>query len=583
MKNKKSLETITFFDYPSTLNEGYGSSIADFPQETTDELLDIQITEHILGEGGMGIVYEGVQRFPKRPIAIKRLKKRHRLLEEFLCREAMITGRLAHPNIIPVHSLRPHQEHGPEVVMPLLKGKTLLDVLNNKSMPLRDILFVLDNVCNGLHYAHEHNIIHRDIKPENIIIGFYGEVYLVDWGIAIDKEDRATHKYRMVGTPAYMPPEMISGDPNDVCVQTDIYLLGATLHHVLMGEPRHQGENLEEILAHIQHSKEHQYPNHIFSELGSLANQCCHVYPSQRPSTVSEFQRKLHESIAHWDVLKLIAQGEESLQRLFDTSSTQEAYPVYMETRGLFLQAKKSWPQSISPQKGLTEALEYMIQGFIKDGVYKTAQSLCSELSTHEPTHPQLSTYRKQIQHLEVDFLRLKNEARDHDLSISRKSRIRIAQILTSMAVLGTGYVCWEIIFLQKQNNYTLLLWTMLAPTCSVLVCLFFWSRPLLYNKASRVAFINVFATMLCILANRTIGILYEEEINRIITTDIFIIALYWAHMTTQSKKASVALIATLFFGFWSIGYPQHAFWMLNLAILSSTSITAYFWVRGEI
>ena len=252
MKDKNSLETITLFDYPSPETGIHQTSISEFPFDITDEVSEIQITSHILGEGGMGIVFEGQQRYPNRPIAIKRLKKRNALLEQFLRREAMITGRLAHPNIIPVHILKPKGPLGPEVIMPLLKGNTLLDLLELGNMSLREALSILDQICNGLRYAHEHNIIHRDIKPENIIVGSYGEVYLVDWGIALDKDDCEHIKAQMVGTPAYMPPEMLSGDPEEVTIQTDIYLLGATLHHILTGEARHKGNTLHETIKYIQ-------------------------------------------------------------------------------------------------------------------------------------------------------------------------------------------------------------------------------------------------------------------------------------------------------------------------------------------
>lgn len=583
MKEKKSLETITLFDYPLPETAGENPSIAEFPFDITDEVSEIQITSHILGEGGMGIVFEGQQRYPNRPVAIKRLKKRNALLEEFLRREAMITGRLAHPNIIPVHILKPRGPLGPEVVMPLLKGKTLLDLLEFGNIPLREALSILDQVCNGLRYAHEHNIIHRDIKPENIIVGSYGEVYLVDWGIALDKNDCEHVKAQMVGTPAYMPPEMLTGRPDDVTVQTDIYLLGATLHHILTGEARHKGETLQETMTNIKNSQDSVYPEHIFSELGHLANQCCASNRQMRPKSVADFQHSLTESINHWDIMQLISKGEKTLNKLKSTKTTTEAYPIFLETRGLFVQASQSWPQATSPKKGLISALEYMIERSLYERTHKTAQTLCRELVQHAPNHPRHEEFQKSIQNQEQDFAYLQKNAQDNDLSISRNSRVKLAQLLTTMAVLGTGYVCWEIIVLGQENNYDLLLWSMLVPTSTLLLVLPFTYRQLLSNKASREAFINVFATMMCMIANRTIGILYEEEITRIITTDIFIIALYWAHMTAQIKRASYALIATLFFGFWSIAQPQDAFWMMNIAILSSTSATAYFWVRGDI
>src|SRR5262249_35011988 len=116
-------------------------------------------------------------------------------------------------------------------------------------------LQILMQVCNAVEFAHRRGLIHRDIKPANVMVGEFGEVYLLDWGIAARTgilaeasshlgESGAEPTPRMLGTPAYMAPEMLSRKVGPIDERTDVYLLGATLHEVLTGRPRHVGSTL---------------------------------------------------------------------------------------------------------------------------------------------------------------------------------------------------------------------------------------------------------------------------------------------------------------------------------------------------
>ena len=115
--------------------------------------------------------------------------------------------------------------------------------------PLELHLDVAMSACNALHYAHARGVVHRDVKLDNVMIGRFGEVYVVDWGIAIKPGDRAQRRHGgTVGTPAYMAPELVIGDLAAMDARTDVYLLGATLHHALVGATRHTGANLHAVL-----------------------------------------------------------------------------------------------------------------------------------------------------------------------------------------------------------------------------------------------------------------------------------------------------------------------------------------------
>ena len=586
--DKNISKTITLFDYYGTSTEDDESETTDLPHTDEPNIeqntnTDIEVSDVVLGEGGMGIVLEGTQNFPKRHVAIKRIKQRNPYLEYLLQHEAMITGRLSHPNIIPIHILRPAGAHGPEVIMPLLKGNTLQNRLDQDDITLRSALFVLDQICNALCYAHANDVIHRDIKPENIMLGEFGDVYLVDWGIALDKQGPLSKKPKLVGTPAYMPPEMAEGGLDSIDERTDVYLLGSTLHYILVKAPRHTGTDLESVLTQAKESAPYFYPNHIFSELGQLANQCCAPQKETRLQSVTSFQETLRQTIKHWDVMELILDAETVLRQLKTTTTTDEAFPLFLQARALFTQAQKSWPEAKTAQKGLSLTLEYMIGILLNNGEFKSARPMCTEFLSYHPGSPLGTTFMNRIEEQEQSSKERERKAQESDLSITRNVRVRIAQYLVFMSFVAVGYVFWQVVVQKVENNYDMLLWTMLTPTLAIILLLPIVSKRLLYNQASRSSFINIFATMVASVLNRVVGILYEHDINSILTMDLFLMSMYWAHMATQIRYAGIILVGTLCCGFWCIWDPSSAFWMMNIGALMTSTALAYFWARGEL
>ena len=183
-------------------------------------------------------------------------------MRERLLREAWVTGVLEHPNIVPVHDLVLDEQGMPRLVMKRIEGvewgALIADEAQVRSRfgarrPLYWHLDVLRSVCNALEYAHSRGIIHRDIKPENVMVGGFGEVYVLDWGIALaldgrygQRLDKTSDEERLAGTPRYAAPEMVLPEAGGQGVHTDVYLLGATLFHAVVGRGPHQGDSLAE-------------------------------------------------------------------------------------------------------------------------------------------------------------------------------------------------------------------------------------------------------------------------------------------------------------------------------------------------
>ena len=212
-----------------------------------------------LGHGGMGEVFLAKDPDCERTVAIKRIKPNltnHDLIRKRFLREARITASLCHPSIVPVYSI--HQsDQELYYVMPYVEGTTLKNILRETlhrekrgdiphpiGVSMNALLKIFLNVCHAIAYCHSKGILHRDLKPENILVGNFGQVLIVDWGLAgsfgetenllpfhLNVKAGLTNPGKVMGTLPYMPPERVEGKPADI--HTDIYSLGVILYQLL--------------------------------------------------------------------------------------------------------------------------------------------------------------------------------------------------------------------------------------------------------------------------------------------------------------------------------------------------------------
>jgi eukaryotic-like serine/threonine-protein kinase len=196
-----------------------------------------------MARGGMGEVIAAYDLQIGREVAIKRLHAAEPsavALRRFL-REARIQGRLDHPAIVPVHELANDAEGRPYFVMKKLAGTTLADILDDPAIGARftrqRLLRAFADVCLAVEYAHTRGVTHRDLKPSNIVLGEFGEVYVLDWGIAHVEGDPDDTPAAVIGTPGYMSPEQVRCERIDA--RSDVYALGCVLFEILTGEMLH--------------------------------------------------------------------------------------------------------------------------------------------------------------------------------------------------------------------------------------------------------------------------------------------------------------------------------------------------------
>ncbi|MBL8848244.1 MAG: serine/threonine protein kinase, partial [Planctomycetaceae bacterium] len=209
---------------------------------------------NIIGEGGVGVVYAARQNSIDRMVAVKMLKPQAADSEsphdKFLS-EAVVTGELEHPNIVPIYDLGSTTDGTLFYSMKRVQGTPWDRAMARKS--LAENLEILMKVCDAVAFAHSRGVIHRDLKPENVMLGGFGEVLVMDWGIAliapVDGQSRNIRQSAtMGGTPAYMAPEMVTGPLERVSPASDVYLLGALLYEIVTGLAPHNGATIMDCL-----------------------------------------------------------------------------------------------------------------------------------------------------------------------------------------------------------------------------------------------------------------------------------------------------------------------------------------------
>jgi serine/threonine protein kinase len=198
---------------------------------------DRYVIERPIGRGGMGTVYVARDTLLERDVAIKvsNAPVAGANLDERLRQEAQVLARLEHPGIVPVHDAGLLADGRLFYVMKLVRGETL-SAYSNRLQGEAAVLGVFERVTETMAFAHEAGVIHRDLKPSNVMVGRFGEVLVLDWGVARMIEDAATLPGTRVGTPGFMPPEQARGETAATSTTSDVFALGALLFWMLTGD-----------------------------------------------------------------------------------------------------------------------------------------------------------------------------------------------------------------------------------------------------------------------------------------------------------------------------------------------------------
>ena len=283
-----------------------------------------------LGRGGVGEVLRGHDPELGRDVAIKRLRRelhgRPGVAERFL-EEAQVTGQLQHPGVLPVFELDRDGAGHHFFAMKLVRGETLADLLDRRASPDEDrgrFVGIFEQICQTVGYAHAKGVIHRDLKPSNVMVGAFGEVQVLDWGLAkvLGASEPATRPSELdtlspiatvrtaddssqsidgavMGTPAYMPPEQARGEIDRLEARSDVFCLGGILLQILTGGAPYEGA-AERALdraagAELGPARSRLDACAADDELVALAHQCLATRPEDRPRDGGAVARRVGE------------------------------------------------------------------------------------------------------------------------------------------------------------------------------------------------------------------------------------------------------------------------------------------------
>jgi formylglycine-generating enzyme required for sulfatase activity/tRNA A-37 threonylcarbamoyl transferase component Bud32 len=350
--------------HPTGSFGGDTSTFADPPPAVATERYELG---EEIARGGMGVVYRAIDTAFVREVAVKVLQDKFGASSGAARRfadEARITGQLQHPAIPPAHDFGTLPDGRPFLTMKLIRGRTLDELLNERRDPSADrgrFVAAFEQVCQAVAYAHAHKVIHRDLKPANVMVGSYGEVQVMDWGLAKvlgareaveesaetaagtaihslrESDSTFTQAGSVLGTPAFMPPEQALGAINKIDARSDVFGLGAILAVILTGKPpfaansvettRMQAAqgNVEECLARLDACGAEP-------ELVALCKRCLSKMPADRPadagevaSAVAELRAAADERARQAELDRVKAEGEKVAAELRVEGERQKA------------------------------------------------------------------------------------------------------------------------------------------------------------------------------------------------------------------------------------------------------------------
>jgi serine/threonine-protein kinase len=449
---------------------------------------ELELAE-LLSEGGMGRVHAGTQVSMQRAVAVKRLRPGLGSASTAqLLVEARVTGALEHPAIVPVHALGVDAEGSPLIVMKRVSGDSWAERLaQTRGDPeaLDQNLAVLEQIANAVAFAHSRGVMHRDIKPENVLLGTFGEVYLVDWGLALDLGDAGIEGLAHVsavrgiaGTIPYMAPEQALGVGSELGPHTDVFQLGATLLEVLTGRPPHalpsesNDQSLTQLFYSIFTFEPPELASWVPTELAVIVREALAADVTARTPDAVGFRDALARFRAHRDSMLATERAARRLAQVRDRDADDDG-ALLAEARFGFEQALRTWGDNEEARRGLDETLVVMAERELLARRPDAAQVLIARLERRRPEldarlaelRAEITTRRRRVEALEA-------AARESDLSLAARSRrgLGIAFAVAFFAVnAGAAWLerlgVWEVDHLRYLGLTTVVAVLFAAPT----------------------------------------------------------------------------------------------------------------------
>lgn len=536
---------------------------------TAERRLELQ---DVIGQGGMGIVHRGRQASLDREVAVKGVRPDKRSADATLklLQEAWIAGNLEHPNIIPIYDIGVDDRGEPLIVQKRVEGTAWSavawepDAIRTRfgaEDPLEWNLRVLMQVCNALHYAHERGIVHLDIKPANVMVGPYGEVLLLDWGLAMALEDDGSGRLPLVsenedviGTPGYMAPEMLSQGDVPLTARTDVYLVGATLYALLTGSPPHQGSTA---LA-MMFAAATRAPAPVTEgppELIAVIEKAIATDAADRYASAEELRLALEGFLRTRDAARLVTEAQTRTDELLpllgdDDADDARIQDLFSAARFGFEQALAIWSGSERAEAGRARLIEHMARYELgRDNAQSARDLLVSLPSPPADLLAAAEARRAELAALGARVEELEQAAAFHDPARGQRTRAFVVFVL---GVLFVALPIWRI--LEPPDELRTFQLGLATPLfyLGVLAAVALWGRESLFMTAvNRKTLLHILVfivaqAFLTMVANR-LGIDTEDALPLLMILWATTAALFAVHLESRIWPLMMAyLLAAL-------------------------------------
>ncbi len=413
----------------------------------------------VIASGGMGTVLAGTQVSLDRDVAVKRAHDDAHRHTTALLGEALVTGTLQHPNVVPVYDLALDDAGRPILLMKRVEGTTWTARLAERPAAddprweswLDGELRVLLQVCHAVEYAHSRGIVHRDLKPDNVMIGAFGEVYVLDWGLALRMHDadgarrvHAVDESQVEGTLAYMAPEQAGAVEGGVTEHTDQFLLGATLFELLTGAAPHARDTLGATVMAVLACEIAPLPPHVHTELARICQTALGRTPGERYASVGALREALDRFLERRpaiDLGRLAAQQASELEAAIRADGDAATVREHFARASFgFQQALALWPGHDTAREGLVAATEAMaLYDLAHDELRHGEQLVATLASPSAALRDALEAARQRRRSREAEVRRLRDIADEHDAEFGARSRGTIIRALGVVFLLVFG------------------------------------------------------------------------------------------------------------------------------------------------
>ncbi len=357
-----------------------------------------------LGRGGEGEVFRARQARLRRPVAVKKLRPARSSTAAFVA-EALLCGRLEHPNIVPVYDLDRDADGRPFLAMKLVEGQSWKQLLDAEPTARERHLEILLQLCDAVAFAHDRGVVHNDIKPANVMLGRFGEVLLVDWGIAAEltSADDAIRPREVItspcGTPCYMAPELARGDGAAIGPWTDTYLLGGVLFRLLTGRPPRAGGHFLALVEAAARGEHDPLDPALPEELRAICQRALAAEPAARFPSAAALAGAVRDFLRHRESHTLSSAAQDALEACRGGSSARAADTYQQLSKALagFDHAALLWPENPAARAGRRQVHETWAGTALQRGDLGLAAAQLEELERGAEEEGKVGELRAQL------------------------------------------------------------------------------------------------------------------------------------------------------------------------------------------